>query len=833
MKKQVSLLTLTAALLLGACSTYEEVPATSGDGATAVGFLADIAPREQSRADINVDFETGLTGTWNSEDKLGVLANDFSKLLQFTYTTDSKAFTGSLSGSEGTWAYRAFYPHNGNATVSGTTVTVPFSALRTQNGNKYNSEFDIMAADAITHNNADPGKTPEGNAVKFNLHRITSILALKLQGGAASEKIASVMLTSKKPIASEKLTFTVPSDPNAAYDPSAINPTLVAQGTSATGSPISINSEHITVTYADGTAPSADYSETFFNVLPDDSYGDLTFSACTDKGNAASFTITRSKPVVANWVYTVEQQTASFTKAAAPTVEWIGHEDLTTPVELAESGNSADIRVSAPGGIKSMQVDITSSVLTTPMEGSEQNLLEAVGLAPSMELTNPANNDMAAALAGLGFPTPAQLQNQQYVFFQIGGLIDLLASISPTDQTTTADFKFTVTDNAGTPTEITLKFTKTSATAPTIVYNEDANLWANTASFTLSNIPADATSVSVQYRIKGQTTWNDANVTANEDGSRTALISPTWTTGTNEAGLTIHTVDPKTGIFARKSYEYQLLADGATVASGEFTPKNNLGDIIPNAGMESWSTKSMKKMFTGSANVPYPNAVKYEDATETDKFWDSGNNAYLTSSGTDKLCTQATYSGMVGNYCAQLAAKYAGIAFAAGNLYTGDFVMDGTVGYAQFGQPYTYSARPAALKLKYAAEIGEINRVKNDPPVSTGIDKGRIFVCIVEWSDRHAVQSGTTVDKTTFWDPETVSSLNEGKIIGYGPAYITESHTGSMKDLALPIVYYEKTDTPPTGNYTLVISTATSYLGDYLTGCDANKLWVDNFEWVY
>ena len=159
MKKQVSLLTLTAALLLGACSTYEEVPATSGDGATAVGFLADIAPREQSRADINVDFGTGLTGTWNGEDNLGVLANDFTKLLQFTYAPDSKAFTGSLSGSTGTWAYRAFYPHNGNAAVSGTTVTVPFSALRTQNGNKYNSEFDIMAADAISA--ARPGARRE------------------------------------------------------------------------------------------------------------------------------------------------------------------------------------------------------------------------------------------------------------------------------------------------------------------------------------------------------------------------------------------------------------------------------------------------------------------------------------------------------------------------------------------------------------------------------------------------------------------------------------------------------------------------------------------------
>ena len=555
MKKQVSLLTLTAALLLGACSTYEEVPATSGDGATAVGFLADIAPREQSRADINVDFGTGLTGTWNGEDKLGVLANDFSKLLQFTYTTDSKAFTGSLFGSADTWAYRAFYPHNGNATVSGTTVTVPFSALRTQNGNKYNSEFDIMAADAITHNNAEPGKTPEGNAVKFNLHRITSILALKLQGGAASEKIASVMLTSKKPIASEKLTFTVPSDPNATYDPSAITPKLVVEGTSAMGSPISINSEHITVTYADGTAPSADYSETFFNVLPDDSYGDLTFSACTDKGNAASFTITRTTPVVANWVYTVER-TASFTKAAAPTVKWIGHEDLTTPTELLESGNSANIRVSAPGGIKSMQVDITSSVLTTPMEGSEQNLLEAVKLAPSMELTNPANNDMAAALAGFGFPTPAQLLNQQHVYFQIGGLIDMLAMVcAEVTETTNSDFKFTVTDNAGQKTVITLKYVKTVVSP--ITYNNDADLWANTASFTL-NIPADATSVSVQYKksTASDTKWQTAEITGN---NTKAEIKPDWGTQFTAADWTTpNSVQPfwriteGTGVFANK-----------------------------------------------------------------------------------------------------------------------------------------------------------------------------------------------------------------------------------------------------------------------------------------
>ena len=820
MKKQVSLLTLTAALLLGACSTYEEVPATSGDGATAVGFLADIAPREQSRADINVDFGTGLTGTWNGEDKLGVLANDFSKLLQFTYTTDSKAFTGSLTGSAGTWAYRAFYPHNGNATVSGTTVTVPFSALRTQNGNKYNSEFDIMAADAITHNNAEPGKTPEGNAVKFNLHRITSILALKLQGGAASEKIASVMLTSEKPIASEQLTFTVPSDPNAAYDPSAINPTLVAEGTSATGSSISIDSEHITVTYADGTAPSADYSETFFNVLPDDSYGALTFSACTDKGNAASFTITRPTPVVANWVYTVDQ-TASFTKAAAPTVEWLGHEDLTTPVELAESGNSADIRVSAPGGIKSMQVDITSSVLTTPMERSEQNVLEAVGLAPSMELTNPANNDMAAALAGLGFPTPAQLQNQQYVFFQIGGLIDLLASISPTDQTTTADFKFTVTDNAGTPTEITLKFTKTSATAPTIVYNEDADLWANTASFTLSNIPADATSVSVQYKksTASDTEWQTAEITGN---NTKAEIKPDWGTQFTAADWTTpNSVQPfwriteGTGVFANNTYDYKLTVDG-TEYKGQFKTGN--GDVIPDGNMEN-------------TNLP----CFTQNGSESSTFWGSGNNDQTPS-----LCTQITTEG---NKYAVLQSKKAVIVLAAGNLFTGTFKYTsarlGGTGAVNFGQKYTYTARPSALQVKYRAKINAVDmNVLNGPLAKKEQDKARIFVAIINWTSQHTVSStyslgGSNNGCVGGWDPETTTNPGEGKIIGYGSLWLTESAETDWQNADIQIQWYDKAIKPTEGNYSLIISCAANAYGDYMNGCTSNFLHIDDIQWVY
>ena len=817
MKKQVSLLTLTAALLLGACSTYEEVPATSGDGATAVGFLADIAPREQSRADINVDFGTGLTGTWNGEDNLGVLANDFTKLLQFTYAPDSKAFTGSLTGTASTWAYRAFYPHNGNAAVSGTTVTVPFSALRTQNGNKYNSEFDIMAADAITHNDAEPGKTPEGNAVKFNLHRITSILALKLQGGAASEKIASVMLTSEKPVASEQLTFTVPSDPNATYDPSAINPTLVAKGTSATGSPISINSEHITVTYADGTAPSADYSETFFNVLPDDSYGDLTFSACTDKGNAASFTIPRTKPVVANWVYTVDQ-TASFTKAAAPTVKWIGHEDLTTPTELLESGNSANIRVSAPGGIKSMQVDITSAPLAT--------LLHAFGLAESMDLTSPATEEMASMLAQLGFPTPAQLLNQQHVYFQIGGLIDMLAMVcAEVTETTNSDFKFTVTDNAGQKTVITLKYVKT--VAPAITYNNDADLWANTASFTLSNIPADATSVSVQYKksTASDTKWQTAEITGN---NTKAEIKPDWGTQFTVADWTTpNSVRPfwriteGTGVFANNTYDYKLTVDG-TEYKGQFTTKTD--QIIPEGNME---------------NTALPCFI-LQNASKTSETWGSGNNKVLSECW---LCQTDTYTfNAITSKCAKLTTQTQSTirkkVLAAGNLFYGQFAQNGTGGDVRFGQKYPWTARPKALQLTYKASVGTVNYVNSIQKIAASQpDYARIFIAIVDWNSRHTVTSktnptGTTVTVSGAWDPETATNPGEGEIIGYGSFWIKQGET-DWQTLEIPINFYNKKNKPQAENISLVISCTCNAYGDYMNGCSDNVMYVDDFKWVY
>ena len=112
------------------------------------------------------------------------------------------------------------------------------------------------------------------------------------------------------------------------------------------------------------------------------------------------------------------------------------------------------------------------------------------------------------------------------------------------------------------------------------------------------------------------------------------------------------------------------------------------------------------------------------------------------------------------------------------------------------------------------------------------IDKSRIFVCVIDWTERHAVKSGAAFDVNTFWDPETQSSVSEGPILGYGSVTLEESSNG-WETLTLTINWYDQTAFPAAGNYSLVISCATSYKGDYVAGSTNNVLYVEDFQWVY
>lgn len=265
---------------------------------------------------------------------------------------------------------------------------------------------------------------------------------------------------------------------------------------------------------------------------------------------------------------------------------------------------------------------------------------------------------------------------------------------------------------------------------------------------------------------------------------------------------------------ATHGYDYKVTIDG-TEKSGSFTA--GAAQTIPNADMSGWS------MTSGFA---YPNA-------EGGAFWSSGNNTM-----TKTLCTSTDVKFGKAAPAAKLTSTNM-LVLAAGNLFTGTFAYKSFTGTVQFGQPYDFTVRPSALKVKYHAKVGTVDKVRTSGDICPYIKKGdpdmaRIFVAIVDWNAPHQVVSAMTTTKGA-WDPEKgIDNVSEGKILGYGSLWITQSTEGDdMQDAELEIVWYDHETRPSGGGYSLVISCACNAYGDYFTGCSTNVMYVDDFEWVY
>ena len=223
-------------------------------------------------------------------------------------------------------------------------------------------------------------------------------------------------------------------------------------------------------------------------------------------------------------------------------------------------------------------------------------------------------------------------------------------------------------------------------------------------------------------------------------------------------------------------------------------------------------------------------AVYYPNASAEEAFWSNGNNAF-----TQTLCTPYSEDGS-DETCALLKGKSTFDIFAAGNLFTGEFRMSGIAGYADFGQQYTYTARPRALKLRYKASVGKIASLglKDGELTTDDTDPASIFVCITDWNSRHSVHSGlgVAVDEINAFDPVTDTATDEGNVIAYASVTVTETSSGWV-EAVLPLNYRDKESRPADGSYSLVISCASSKYGDYLCGNPDNELFVDDIEWVY
>lgn len=228
---------------------------------------------------------------------------------------------------------------------------------------------------------------------------------------------------------------------------------------------------------------------------------------------------------------------------------------------------------------------------------------------------------------------------------------------------------------------------------------------------------------------------------------------------------------------------------------------------VPNMNFDDWY-------------APDPSSAKaiwYPYASGGIQAWDSANQGAATFIGSS---TTPEDDFVVKGKAARMESKYAVIAFAAGNIYTGKFGKIAGVG-AELDWGYGFTSRPTALKGWYSYEPKPINKADKGKESMLGqMDKCQIQVILADWDAPFRINT----TKGNFVDIE-----NDEHIIAFGRIETDQSTVGEYKEFTIDLEYRTKTRKP---KY-VVISACASYLGDYFTGGVGSTLYVDEFEFLY
>ncbi len=340
-------------------------------------------------------------------------------------------------------------------------------------------------------------------------------------------------------------------------------------------------------------------------------------------------------------------------------------------------------------------------------------------------------------------------------------------------------------------------------------------IWAGhfTAHADVDETQYDRDKVYFDVRAKGTQDWTRVNAVRDSEGSFSARIS----------GLT-----PET------EYEYRLAVtalDGGAeeTMDAQSTIITDKAVPVPNGGFETTSNDESNK---------YKSFYDPSSADETlkSKWWDSGNKGSTTVGSAYVISYPDASDKKEGNQSVCLQSRTVIVKFAAGNLFSGHFGetigMDG--GTVCFGRPFT--ARPTALRFWMKYSGGKINQESSNVPEDGKkgkYDKAMIRIALGTWDykkyggDADSPVLVNTTDVSTFVDFSTDAST-----IALGEKIVSSDDSNPAKDwiqVTLPIEYRDETKFPTH----IIISCAASMYGDYFSGYDDSKLWLDGMEFVY
>lgn len=255
------------------------------------------------------------------------------------------------------------------------------------------------------------------------------------------------------------------------------------------------------------------------------------------------------------------------------------------------------------------------------------------------------------------------------------------------------------------------------------------------------------------------------------------------------------------GLSASTTYKYRVSVDGTTGSEQTFTTVAAVA--LENGKLENWSQ---------DGKVWYPNA------SDANPFWGTGNPGAANFIGNLTEPTDESISGKA----ALLETKNAIIKLGAGNLFTGDFQLDGLNGLLHFGREF--SSFPTALRLYYkytsttinmiGDNVGDLASMKGEPDIC------HIYIALSDKSEPYEIRNNPS-NRQLF-------DKDDANIIAYGEFSSNES-TSSYKQIEIPLEYRYTNRTP---KYIIIVASSSKY-GDYYIGGVGSKLWLDEMELVY
>ena len=258
-----------AALGLSACIGEKLVPDNgNADGKfVTVHFGAEAAIEGATKATLTTEDELKFNSAWENGDVISVKylsPNGTEKIVPATWKGEFFEAV-DLPNEHGEWYYQACYPKPDETTDN----HIDFGGARIQDGDKYNSAYDVMICELFSEANADAGTTADEKDVVFNMDRKTGIAYFHLTGGPADEKVVSATLSVEDGFIASQ---------HAYISDFAFAPTE--------------DLKEITITYKEGTAPMASNFQLWFNVLPTE-YTKMTLTVET---TGHTMTISRNAP---------------------------------------------------------------------------------------------------------------------------------------------------------------------------------------------------------------------------------------------------------------------------------------------------------------------------------------------------------------------------------------------------------------------------------------------------------------------------------------------------------------------------------------------------------